>query len=112
MAQHLDYVQCTWLDSTMWPPSAWSAFKQSVRTNNDVEGWHARLNSRANHGRLNMYQLLYLLNEEAVLVNIGVCLLSDAGMHLSVAAEKVHTSPQPVPKCLVTKPTRVVVRRI
>ena len=63
----------------VWPPSAWSAFKQPVRTNNDVEGWHARLNSRANHGRLNMYQLLYLLHEEAVFVNIGVHLLSAAG---------------------------------
>jgi len=79
VAQHLDYVQRTWLDSTVWPPSAWSAFKQPARTNNDVEGWHARLNSRANHGRLNMYQLLYLLHEEAVLVNIGVHLLSNAG---------------------------------
>jgi len=54
-------------------------FKQPARTNNDVEGWHARLNSRANHGRMNMYQLLYLLREEAVLINIGVRLLSDAG---------------------------------
>ena len=79
MAQHLDYVQRTWLDRTVWPSLAWLGFKQPVRTNNDVEGWHARLNSRANHGQLNMYQLLYLLHEEAVLVNIGVRLLSDAG---------------------------------
>ena len=77
MAQHLDYVQRTWLDSTVWPPSAW--LTQPARTNNDVEGWYARLNSRANHGRMNMYQLLYLLREEAVLINIGVRLLSDAG---------------------------------
>jgi len=79
VAQHIEYVQRTWLDSTMWPPSSWSAFRQPVRTNNDVEGWHAQLNSRANHGRLNMYQLLHLLHEEAVLVNIGVRVLSDAG---------------------------------
>ena len=81
MAQHLDYVQRTWLDSTVWPPSAWSAFKQPAQTNNDVEGWHTRLNSRANHSRLNMtlYQLLYLLHDEAILVNIGLRLLSDAG---------------------------------
>ena len=39
VVQHLDYVQRTWLDSTVWPPSAWSAFKQPARTNNDVEGW-------------------------------------------------------------------------
>jgi len=79
VAQHLDYVQRTSLDSTMWPPSAWSAFKQPARTNNDVKGWHTHLNSRANHGWLNMYQLLYLLHEEAAIVNIGVRLLSDVG---------------------------------
>ena len=94
VAQHLDYVQRTWLDSTVWPPSAWSAFKQPARTNNDVEGWHARLNSRANHGRLNMYQLLYLLHEEAVLVNIGVHLLSNAGTS-RLQRKKVYTTPQP-----------------
>ena len=96
VVQHLEYVQRTWLDSTVWPPSAWSAFKQPVRTNNDVEGWHARLNSRANHGRLNLYQLLYLLHEEAVLVNIGVHMLSDAGT--SRLQRKKYMSPQlPVP---------------
>jgi len=81
VAQHLDYVQRTWLDRTVWPLSAWSAFKQPVRTNSDVESWHVRLNSRANHGQLNMYQLLYLFHEEAVLVNIGVRLLPDAGTY-------------------------------
>ena len=113
VVQHLDCVQRTWLDSTVWPPSVWSAFKQPVRTNNDVEGWHARLNSRANHGRLNLYQLLYLLHEEAVLVNIGVHMLSDAGtsrlqrkkytrLHsrLSTMWDRVRCWPSP-PHCLL-----------
>jgi len=51
-------------------------FRQPVRTNNDVEGWHCRLNDKASHGQLNLYKLLQLLHAEAVLVNVNVRLLS------------------------------------
>ena len=84
------------VDSTMWLPSAWSAFKQPARTNNDVEGWHAHLNSRANHGQMNMYQ-----QSAAVPSPRGSrprkhwCPSAVKCGHLSVAAEKVYTSPQP-----------------
>ena len=43
----VEYVQATWLESTVWSPDRWSIFNQSVRTNNDVEGWHRRLNHNA-----------------------------------------------------------------
>ena len=33
-----DYVRRTWFESTVWAPDNWSIFRQSVRTNNDVEG--------------------------------------------------------------------------
>jgi len=33
-----DYIQTTWIESTSWPPTAWSAFKETVRTNSDLEG--------------------------------------------------------------------------
>jgi len=55
----------TWVESTVWPPSMWSVFRQPVRTNNDVEGWHCRLNVKANRGRLNLYQLIQLLHAES-----------------------------------------------
>ena len=42
----LQYIQATWITSNVWSPPAWSVFGQSVRTNNDVEGYHNRLNSR------------------------------------------------------------------
>jgi len=50
---------------------------QPVRTNNDCEGWHYRLNAKAKHGRLNLYQLVQLLSTEASLVSIQVRLLSE-----------------------------------
>ncbi len=32
------YINNTWIDNNTFPPSAWSVFRQTVRTNNDVEG--------------------------------------------------------------------------
>ena len=46
VAQHLQYMERQWISSTTWPPITWSVFRQPVRTNNDVEGWHCRLNDR------------------------------------------------------------------
>ncbi|XP_072037168.1 uncharacterized protein [Amphiura filiformis] len=35
--------QRVWIDGE-WKPEAWTTFMQSMRTNNDVEGWHNRIN--------------------------------------------------------------------
>ncbi|KAL8570124.1 hypothetical protein ACOMHN_033803 [Nucella lapillus] len=56
------YIHQTWIESAVWPPSSWSCFYRSIRTNNDVEGWHRRLNSKASSaGNLNLYLMLQLL---------------------------------------------------
>jgi len=57
--------------------STWSVFMQPVRTNNDCEGWHIRLNNKANRAGLNVYQLIKLLHRESMCVDIGLQLLSD-----------------------------------
>lgn len=79
VSAHLDYVRRNWIDSQVWPPSTWSVFQQPIRTNNDVEGWHRRLNSKAGHSQLNLYQLVQLLGQEATLGAVGVRLMSEAG---------------------------------
>jgi len=72
VAQHLQYMELQWISSTTWPPTTWSVFRQPVRTNNDVEGWHCRLNDKASHGQLNLYKLIQLLYAEAALVQLNV----------------------------------------
>lgn len=54
------------------PPRTSSAFKRPVRTNNDVEGLHRRLNGRTHKGQLTFYLLLQLLHEEAKTVAVQV----------------------------------------
>ena len=50
---------------------------QSIRTNNDIEGWHHSLNRRA-AGRccLPLYMFVALLHKEASLVSVQIRLVS------------------------------------
>ena len=40
----MSYIKSTWITNSKFPVNTWSLFGQSVMTNNDVEGWHQRLN--------------------------------------------------------------------
>jgi len=62
------------MSSRLWPASSWLAF-QSIRTNNDVEGWHNRLNQQACRGKLDVYQLAALLFCEADFVPLQCVLI-------------------------------------
>ena len=52
-------------------------YRETVRTNNDVEGLHNQLNSKSSHGNLDIYQLALLLHKEPEIVSTNVCLLSE-----------------------------------
>ena len=66
------YLSKTWVFSTSRPPASWTTFKRSVRTNNDAEGWHHRLNKRAPHDHMNVYLLVKLRHEQALLLPLQV----------------------------------------
>ena len=53
------------------------AFKSSVRTNNDVEGWHNRLNRQTRNGKLDVYQLALVLNQETQFVSVQDILVQE-----------------------------------
>ena len=59
-------------------PKCWSIVMQSIRTNNDIEGWHHSLNRRA-AGRcgLPLYMFVALLHKEASLVSLQIRLVSE-----------------------------------
>ena len=61
----------------LWGPSTWSAYHIPVRANNDVEGWHYRLNQKARKSHLDLYLLIRLLHDEAECVDLHIRLLSD-----------------------------------
>ena len=78
LQQLVSYIEENWIRSTVWPPKCWSVFMQSIRTNNDIEGWHHGLNRRA-AGRcgLPLYMFVALLHKEARLVSLQICLVSE-----------------------------------
>ena len=78
LQKFVEYVDSTWVQSTTWPPSCWSVYKQQIRTNNDVEGWHNGLNKRAlGRAQMPLYMLVQLLHKEACLVAFQIRLVSE-----------------------------------
>jgi hypothetical protein len=71
------YIRTTWLESNVWSVDDLSVFGLTIRTNNDVEGWHRRLNERASRGHLQLYLMIQLLYDEASYVDIQVALISE-----------------------------------
>lgn len=55
----------------------WYVFNQPTRTNNDVEGWHRRLNKKNNDEKPAFYTLIKRLHEEAQLLPIQIKLVSE-----------------------------------
>jgi hypothetical protein len=91
--RHLEaYIETTWMASPTWSVDEWSVFMLSVRTNNDCEGWHRRLNVQARRGTLPFYTLVALLHEEARLVQLTAILVSEK--HLKRYQKKVYASVQ------------------
>ena len=77
LQQFVSYIEENWIRSTVWPLKCWLVFMQSIRTNNDIEGWHHSLSRRA-AGRcgLPLYIFVALLHKEARLVSLQIRLVS------------------------------------
>ena len=52
-------------------------FGQSIRTNNDTEGWHKRLNAKAKKARLPFYCLVELLYNESEMMTVNAHLVCE-----------------------------------
>ena len=64
-----------WFDNNTWSVGNWCAFRRVVRTNNDIEGWHLRINNRAAKSNLNLYLLIPFLHWESSMVGLQLQLV-------------------------------------
>ena len=71
------YVKETWIESTVWPLERWSVYQRPIRTNNDCEGWHFRLNAKARKNSLPLYVIIRLLHREGTTVTWQMRMLSE-----------------------------------
>ena len=74
----VDYVETNWIHNTIWPVESWSVYNQPTRTNNDVEGWHRRINKKATDEKKPFYPLVPLLHEEATLLPTQLKMVTEA----------------------------------
>ncbi|XP_069102162.1 uncharacterized protein [Argopecten irradians] len=88
----VSYIDSQWIRSRVWSPTNWCVYRQPVRTNNDVEGWHHRLNGKAGRANLPFYMLVPLLLKEATLVTIQQRLVSENALqrHQRVAFRRIQ----------------------
>jgi len=67
LQQLVDYDQRQWIDGR-FPPTNWSVYMKTVRTNNDTEGHHRKLNDDKH--KMPFYLLVQKLRDEATDVAI------------------------------------------
>ena len=69
VAAFMGYVWRQWFQSSTFGVRNWNVSMTSVRTNNNLEGWHNRINSRMNsRGPVQFYLLLQELYKEATAI--------------------------------------------
>ncbi|XP_053381680.1 uncharacterized protein LOC128549186 [Mercenaria mercenaria] len=71
------YVEKQWMNHAIFDIQSWSVFGLTVRTNNDCEGWHNKLNLKAGNQTLTLYRLIPALRSEAERVSYELHLLRD-----------------------------------
>ena len=72
----MQYMRSTWFSSSVWKPANLCSYQRLVRTNNDVEGYHRRLNQRCVTAHPSIYKLLEVIHSEARLVELTAKLIS------------------------------------
>ena len=72
----VEYISGVWVPDAQgrvtWAPAVWSVYGQSIRTNNDAEGYHRRLNAQARQTKLNLYRLIEVIYHDARLLPVQV----------------------------------------
>ncbi|CAG2199232.1 unnamed protein product [Mytilus edulis] len=78
--QLMAYINRAWLQCSVWSVAQWSVYQLSIRTNNDVEGWHRRFNGKANGKKLHFYKIVPALIKEAKTVSRQVRLVDEQSL--------------------------------
>lgn len=61
----MEYIDNTWISSSLWITSSWNVFKLPIRTCSDIEGWQHHLNEQLHQVNPVVYNVIWLLLQEA-----------------------------------------------
>lgn len=81
------YFETNWVNSAKTPPETWSTWRRAVRTNNNVEGWHNRLNSACASPHPNLYLLIWELGKETSYLPLQIRLVAQENLLRRVTRE-------------------------
>ncbi len=70
------YIEKTWINHSVWPPSAWSMFMQLRRNNNNAEGCHNHLKKLVGTSSPNFFKFLFLIHSDSEKIDLKAKLLS------------------------------------
>ena len=70
------YFKETWMNGR-YDMASWNCFMRPTRTNNDVEGWHRRINHAARDASSPFYVLIPLLHGEAEFIPLQRQMISE-----------------------------------
>ena len=81
LAPVMDYVYRTWIHSPVFEIHHWSVFLTAIRANNNVEGWHNKLNTGvATRGAVPFHHLVSVLYVEAADISLYMKMVSEGKM--------------------------------
>ena len=78
----MQYMENQWFRNPTVRPQEICQYRRLVRTNNDVEGYHRRLNIRIENTHPPLYQLLEVIWGESQLVDVTAKIVSSANVRL------------------------------
>ena len=65
LSELADYFEKNWMKHSVFTPESWSWYNEPIRTNNDAEGYHNRLNQRTEGSKVQLYRLMGVFAYEA-----------------------------------------------
>lgn len=71
------HIEENWIQG-YWKPQDWSVYNHSIRTKEDVEGWHRRFKPNTKRHKIHLYRLISLLFSEASSVSSKMKVLSES----------------------------------
>lgn len=97
MEQLFSYIKKYWFGqgaTAGWTPKDWVVFGVWTRTNNDLEGWHRRLNAMFANPHPNLYQCIGVLFSEAKTAKFQVSMVAHGAMSKSSTTLTVRRQKQ------------------
>jgi len=76
VVRFMDYITTQWIEGRVFQPHVWNHFdNDGRRTNNNLEGWHHKMNNIAEKSHPNIFEVIKILKREQSVTEVKVAQL-------------------------------------